>query len=198
MTRRIRTARLILRRWTESDRVPFAELNADREVMRYFPSTLDRAQSDSMIDRMEDHFDEHGFGLWAVEVDGRFAGFTGLNSTSFETPMGPHVEIGWRFAAWAWGHGYATEAASAALRAGFIDHQLREIYSFTTETNLRSEAVMVRIGMSRSTENDFDHPRTPGWWGRRHIVYRLTLHEWSSLTSIERPNARLGNRGGLR
>ena len=165
------TERLLLRRWKTDDREPFAELNSDPEVMRYFPRTLTSAESNSFVDRIEQGFDEHGFGLWAVEAEGRFAGFTGLNKTSFETPMGPHVEIGWRLARWAWGHGYATEAADCVLRAAFALHRISDVYSFTTESNTRSEAVMRRIGMSRRTDLDFDHPNTPGWWGVKHIVY---------------------------
>jgi ribosomal-protein-alanine N-acetyltransferase len=162
----------MLRRWTDDDRAPFAELNADPEVMRYFPNVMTTQESDSMVDRIEQGFENHGFGLWAVEIEGRFAGFTGLNRTLFETPMGPHVEIGWRFASWAWGHGYASEAANRVLTAAFEDFGLSEVYSFTTETNVRSEAVMKRIGMSRRADLDFDHPNTPGWWGARHIVYQ--------------------------
>lgn len=172
VTDTLRTERLVLRRWTDDDRAPFAELNADPEVMRYFPNVMTRQESDAMVDRIEKGFDKNGFGLWAVEVDGRFAGFTGLNRTSFETPMGPHVEIGWRFATWAWGHGYASEAARCVLDAAFSDLGLTEIYSFTTESNHRSEKVMQRIGMTRRPDLDFDHPNTPDWWGMKHIVYR--------------------------
>jgi ribosomal-protein-alanine N-acetyltransferase len=173
MTDRLMTERLVLRRWTDEDREPFAELNADPEVMRFFPTVMTKQESDAMVDRIEQGFENNGFGLWAVEIDGRFAGLTGLNRTSFETPMGPHVEIGWRFASWAWGHGYASEAATRVLAAAFENFGLTEVYSFTTETNVRSEAVMKRIGMSRRADLDFDHPNTPGWWGAKHIVYRI-------------------------
>ena len=179
MTDTIRTARLILRRWRDVDIVSFADINADDEVMRFFPSTLSLDETAAMVERIESHFDEHGFGLWAVEIDGRLAGFTGLNTTTFDTPMGPHVEIGWRLATWAWGMGYASEAAREVLRIGF-DLGLSTVYSFTTETNVRSESVMKRIGMSRRQEFDFDHPRTPQWWGRRHIVYSIDRSEASS------------------
>ena len=172
MTDRLATERLVLRRWTDEDREPFAELNADSEVMRYFPNVMTKQESDAMVDRIEQGFEKNGFGLWAVEVDGRFAGFTGLNRTTFETPMGPHVEIGWRFATWAWGNGYASEAARRVLVAAFSDFGLSEVYSFTTETNRSSEKVMQRIGMTRRPDLDFDHPNTPGWWGVKHIVYR--------------------------
>ena len=162
-----------LREWCEQDAVPFAEMNADKEVMRYFPSELSREQSDAMAHRIQTLFQENGFGFWVVECDGQFAGFTGLNRTSFDTPMGPHVEIGWRLATWAWGRGIATAAAREALRRGFEEFALTDVYSFTTQTNARSEAVMKRIGMSRRTDLDFDHPNTPGWWGQRHIVYHI-------------------------
>lgn len=167
----LRTARLELRRWRDGDRAPFAELNADPEVMRYFPRPLTAQESDAFVDRIEEGFERNGFGLWAVEIDGRFAGYTGLNRTSFTTPMGPHVEIGWRLAKWAWGHGFATEAAQCVLEVAFARLELTEVYSFTTESNARSEAVMRRIGMVRRTDLDFDHPNTPDWWGMKHIVY---------------------------
>lgn len=173
VTQSLTTERLVLRRWTNSDRAPFAELNADAEVMRFFPSTLNREESDALVDRIEAGFRDNGFGLWAVEAEGRFAGFTGLNRTTFDTPMGPHVEIGWRFARWAWGKGLATEAARTALADGFERLGFAEVFSFTTESNAPSERVMRRIGMVRRPDLDFDHPNTPGWWGAHHIVYRI-------------------------
>lgn len=174
MVNELTTERLVLRRWTDADRAPFAELNADPEVMEFFPSALSRTQSDAFVDRIMAAFDADGFGLWAVDVSGRFAGYTGLNRTSFDTPMGPHVEIGWRLARWAWGRGYAAEAATCALGDAFGRLGLDEVYSFTTERNTRSAAVMRRIGMTRRRDLDFDHPNTPGWWGQRHIVYHVT------------------------
>jgi RimJ/RimL family protein N-acetyltransferase len=146
-------------------------MNSDPEVMHFFPKPLTSDESDAVVDRIEEGFEANGFGLWAVEIEGLFAGFTGLNRTSFETPMGSHVEIGWRLAKWAWGHGYATEAASCVLRTAFGFHGLACVYSFTSETNSKSEAVMRRIGMTRRIDLDFDHPNTPGWWGIRHLVY---------------------------
>ena len=172
-----KTQRLTLRRWTDDDRAPFAELNADPEVMRYFPNVMNMQESDAAVNRIEQGFENNGFGLWAVEIDGRFAGFTGLNRTSFDTPMGPHVEIGWRFARWAWGQGYATEAAQCVLDVAFTELGLSEVYSFTTETNHPSERVMQRIGMARRADLDFEHPNTPGWWGAKHIVYQTRSSE---------------------
>lgn len=164
-----------LREWCEEDLEPFADMNADEEVMRYFPSVLTREQSDAMARRIQSLFEENGFGFWAVECEGRFAGFTGLNRTTFATPMGPHIEIGWRLAPWVWGRGIATKAATEALRRAAEEYSLSDVYSFTTQTNSRSEAVMKRLGMSRREDLDFDHPNTPGWWGQRHIVYHISI-----------------------
>lgn len=175
-----------MRRWSEADVAPFAQLNADPRVMQFFPSVMSTEASAAMVERIESQFEERGFGLWVVEVDGTFAGFTGLNATTFATPMGPHIEIGWRLARWAWGRGYASEAANAAARNGFEEHDLSEIFSFTTETNLRSEAVMRRIGMQRREDLDFDHPNVPNWWGQRHIVYQLTIAEWRKAAGLDR------------
>ncbi|MDP9117528.1 MAG: GNAT family N-acetyltransferase [Actinomycetota bacterium] len=168
--------RLTLRRWTDQDREPFAQLNTDVEVMRYFREPLDRAASDSFIDRIETAFDELGYGLWAVEVraSGAFIGFTGLALQTFEAPFTPAVEIGWRLARSAWGHGYATEAAQAAIEFGFGTVGLTEIVSMTSVTNERSRAVMRRLGMTRDPADDFDYPRHPvGHPLRPHVLYRI-------------------------
>ena len=174
------TGRVLLRRWTSDDLDPFAEMCADPEVMRYFQSTMTRDECAEMIKAIDERFERLGYGLWALEVDGRFAGYTGLNYTGpgFDTSFSPCAEVGWRLARWAWGHGYASEAAREALRVGFEHHELPIIYSWTTRTNTRSEAVMSRIGMRRREDLDFDHPRTPGWWGAPHIVYSLTAEQW--------------------
>jgi ribosomal-protein-alanine N-acetyltransferase len=171
----IATERLVLRRWRDADREPFAALNADPEVMEHFPARLTREQSDEMIDRLEALFDAQGFGLWAVEVaaTGEFIGFTGLNRVPFQAPFSPAVEIGWRLSRQAWGHGYATEAARAVLAFGFETAGLDEIVSFTATTNLRSQAVMRRLGMTHDPAEDFDHPRVEDPRLRRHVLFRL-------------------------
>jgi ribosomal-protein-alanine N-acetyltransferase len=173
----IRTDRLVLRRWRTSDVEPFAALNADPVVMRHFPSTRTRAETERDVAAIEHRFDAHGYGLWAVEVVGGepFVGFVGLNLTTFEAPFTPAVEVGWRLARAHWGRGYATEGARAALAFGFGTAGLDEIVSFTTPANERSWRVMERIGMTRDPADDFDHPNIPeGHRLRRHVLYRLS------------------------
>ncbi|HEX6871009.1 MAG TPA: GNAT family N-acetyltransferase [Micromonosporaceae bacterium] len=174
----LRTDRLVLRRWRDSDRAPFAAMNADPEVMEYFPAPLTRADSDLMVDRVEAHFEQRGFGLWALEVaeTGAFIGFTGLSVPRFDAPFMPAVEIGWRLARPAWGHGYATEAARRVVQFGFEDLALSGIVSFTAVANLRSRAVMARLGMTHDPTEDFDHPLVAeGNPLRRHVLYRLVV-----------------------
>ena len=170
------TERLLLRRWRPSDLAPFAALNADPRVMRYFPATLSRAESDVFAERVEEHFAEHGFGLWAVEVPdlGPFIGFVGLSVPRFEASFTPCVEVGWRLAAEYWGAGYAPEAARAALAFGFDTLGLREVLSFTTVPNQPSRRVMEKLGMKHDPSNDFDHPAlAEGHALRRHVLYRI-------------------------
>lgn len=173
---RMETERLIMRRWRDDDREPFAALNADPEVMEHFPAPLTRAQSDTMVDKIERSFDEQGYGLWALEVreTGRFIGFTGLMWQRFEAPFTPALEVGWRLARHAWGYGYAVEAARRAVAEGFAVAGVDEIVSMTAQRNTRSRAVMERLGMTRDPSCDFDHPAVPGGHPvRSHVLYRL-------------------------
>jgi ribosomal-protein-alanine N-acetyltransferase len=170
------TGRLILRGWRDGDLAPFAALNADPVVMEHFPAPLSRAESDAAAARIQAHFAEHGFGLWAVEVPGvaPFAGFTGLSVPRFEAHFMPCVEIGWRLAREHWGRGYASEAARAALAHGFGPLGLAEVVSFTAVANARSRRVMEKLGMSHDPADDFDHPALPpGHRLRRHVLYRI-------------------------
>jgi len=178
--REIRTDRLLLRRWVQSDRAPFAELNADARVMEHFPSVLTRAESDAAVDRIEAHFERHGFGLWAVEVPDRapFIGFVGLAVPSFDAHFTPCVEVGWRLAVDRWGRGYATEAARAALAIGFGPLALEEIVSMTVPDNHRSRRVMERLGMTRDPADDFVHPSQQDH--RRHVLYRLQATDFNA------------------
>jgi ribosomal-protein-alanine N-acetyltransferase len=171
----LRTDRLVLRGWRDDDLAPFAALNADRVVMEHFPATLTREQSDALASRIRTAFEQHGFGLWAVEVPGEapFIGFVGLAVPAFEAPFMPAVEVGWRLAREHWGRGYASEGARAVLAFGFDRAALDEIVSFTSTTNRRSQAVMARIGMTHDPADDFDHPAMPeGHPLRRHVLYR--------------------------
>ena len=170
----IRTDRLLMRRWLESDREPFAALNADPKTMLYFPSLLDRPASDAFADRIEQRFDQLGYGLWALEVTetGEFIGFTGLSPMPEDVRGAGGVEVGWRLARRAWHHGYATEAARAALRVAFDGVGLSEIWSMTAVLNEPSQAVMRRLGLTWVAS--FDHPKVPA--GHRlqpHVTYHL-------------------------
>lgn len=153
-------------------------MNADPAVMEHFPALMTRAQSDALVDRIEAGFARHGFGPWALEADGTFIGFTGLLMQTFEAHFTPAVEVGWRLAPSAWGHGYATEAARAALAYGFDQAGLDEIVSMAATTNVRSHAVMRRIGMTRDPADDFDHPSVTDPRLRRHHLYRITAAAW--------------------
>jgi RimJ/RimL family protein N-acetyltransferase len=170
----LRTDRLIMRRWRDADRDPFAALNADPEVMRYFPASLDRGASDALVDRIEELFQRQGFGLWALEAagTGEFIGFTGLNPMPAGVPGAGGMEVGWRLARHAWHHGYATEAAAAAAGVAFQGAGLAEIWSMTAAANEPSQAVMRRLGMTLHAR--FDHPGVEaGHPLRPHVAYRL-------------------------
>lgn len=174
------TGRLRLRQWCAADREPFAALNADPKVMEFFPALLSRAESDTMADRCQALIAERGWGFWAVETrtSHEFIGFVGLHTPSPELPFSPCVEVGWRLAAKHWGKGFATEAARGALRVGFERLGLLEIVSFAAVGNLRSRAVMERLGMLETRET-FEHPTIPlGHVLRKHCLYRLSCGQW--------------------
>ncbi|MDH5373804.1 MAG: GNAT family N-acetyltransferase [Acidimicrobiia bacterium] len=186
----IRTERLLLRRWREADREPFAEMNADPAVMRHFITTLSRDESDAFIERVEEGFGIWGFGLWAIEVPGvrDFIGFTGLWPPGFDAHFTPAIEIGWRLNQDSWGKGYATEAARAALAFGFERAKLDEIVSFTIPANQPSIAVMERLGMTHDPADDFDHPRPAADSPlRRHVLYRMSAERWQGLRTTAQP-----------
>lgn len=175
------TERLVLRRWEERDREPFAALNSDPQVMRFFRSTMTPAESDQFLDRIERGFEQHGFGLWAVQLrsTGQLIGFTGLAWQTFPAHFTPAVEVGWRLIPSAWGYGYATEAARAALEFGFGPAGLTDVVSMTAVLNEPSQAVMRRLGMTRDPADDFDHPRVPeGSPLRPHVLYRITAADF--------------------
>jgi RimJ/RimL family protein N-acetyltransferase len=170
------TDRLLLRRWRESDREPFRSLNADPRVMEFFPALLTPEETDAGIARVQNHFDRHGFGFYAVELreSETFIGFVGLNIPSFEAPFMPAVEIGWRLAFDFWGRGLATEGARTVINHAFKTLGLASLVSFTVPANVRSRRVMEKLGMIQDPSGDFDHPMIPqGHSLQRHVLYRL-------------------------
>jgi RimJ/RimL family protein N-acetyltransferase len=179
MTQPLSTARLILRRWRGSDRRPFQALNADPRVMEFYPALLTPEETDASIARIEQHFEQREFGLFAAElIDTKtFVGYIGLSVPAFEAPFMPAVEIGWRLAFDYWGRGLATEGARAVVRHAFETLRLPSLVSFTAPANLRSRRVMESIGMVHDPAGDFDHPGLPaGHRLRRHVLYRIKPH----------------------
>jgi RimJ/RimL family protein N-acetyltransferase len=182
MTQSLTTGRLLLRRWRDADRIPFQSVNADPRVMEFMPGLLTAKQSDEMIDRIELHFERHGFGLFAAELleNKTLLGFIGLSIPGFDAPFMPAVEIGWRLSADNWGRGLATEGAQAVVHHAFEGIGLTGLVSFTVPENLRSRRVMEKLGMTRNPADDFDHPRLPqGHPLRRHVLYRLNRESWN-------------------
>jgi RimJ/RimL family protein N-acetyltransferase len=177
----ITTERLVLRRWRPSDRRPFEALNADPRVMEFMPGVLTPALTGKVIARIQRHFQQHGFGLFAAELiaEKRFIGFIGLSTPQFDAPFMPAVEIGWRLAFDSWGRGLATEGARAVLRYAFTVLDLPSVVSFTVPANLRSRRVMQKLGMVHDARDDFDHPGLPqGHPLRHHVLYRLERANW--------------------
>ncbi len=172
----IQTERLLLRQWKEEDREPFYRMNADPRVMEIMPECMTRAESDQLFERINEHFREHGFGLFAAELrqDQTFIGFVGLAVPSFKAHFTPCVEIGWRLSADHGGRGLATEGARAVVKCAFEELTLDALVSFTVPGNIRSRRVMDKIGMTHDASDEFDHPNLPEEHPlRRHVLYRL-------------------------
>ena len=168
------TERLILRSWREEDKPAFAEINANPTVMRFFPSTLTRSQSDSLADRLAEAETELGMTFYATEekASGRFVGIIGLKPVAEELPIAPAVEIGWRLSKDVWGRGLAPEGARMVLRAGFDDLGLGRIVSYTSVANAPSRRVMEKIGLVLEPGGDFDHPFiAAGHTLQRQVLY---------------------------
>ena len=166
--------RVRLRQWNDADLEPFAAMNADPEVMEFFPQPQTREQSIASLERLKRGIDERGWGLWAVEIEQGVAGFTGLAKPDFEAHFTPCIEIGWRFRRRFWGRGYAREAAQVALSFAFERLRLQEVVSLTAQLNERSQRLMQRLGMTHSPRDDFEHPLLPaGHPLRRHVLYRI-------------------------
>lgn len=170
------SARLGFRNWQESDKLPFAKMNANTEVMRYFPATLNQKESDELLDRLDKHFKKFGFTFFAVEEisTNNFIGFIGLIHTSFKATFTPCVEIGWRLDNSFWQKGYATEGAKKCIQFAKDTLKLNEIYSFTALDNTPSEKVMQKIGMQK--QGTFLHPKLPDkHWLKEELLYKITL-----------------------
>ena len=162
-----------LRQWRDSDLEPYAAMNSDPEVMRYFPSPLSPEQSEASLVRQRVLIEERGWGLWVLDVDGEFAGFMGLAIPSFEASFMPCVEAGWRLRREYWGRGIAYRGGLLALKHGFSVLKLQEIVSFTAALNVRSQRLMERLGFVRDAASNFDHPSIPvGHELRNHVLYR--------------------------
>jgi RimJ/RimL family protein N-acetyltransferase len=180
----IETPRLRLRQWREDDLAPFAALNTDPEVMRFFEEPLSHERSDAWARAIAAVIEDQGWGLWALERrdTGEFIGFTGLQVPRHELPFNPCVEVGWRLARSAWGQGFATEAGRASLAHAFGPLELDEVVSMTAVTNLPSRRVMERLGMTRDEHADFDHPAvSAGHPLQRHVLYRIGAEQWRAL-----------------
>lgn len=170
----LRTERLQLVPWTEHHREPFAAMNADPAVMWDFGFTLSRAESNAKLDRYAAAWRDHGLSRWAVErLDGQYLGYVGVLPGRPDHPLGVHHEIGWRLVRAAWGQGYATEAARAAIDDAFARTRLDEILAYTAPDNYRSQAVMARLGLARDATRDFDLVQTePTWRGLVWVARR--------------------------
>ncbi|WP_201597103.1 GNAT family N-acetyltransferase [Psychrobacter vallis] len=184
MTNVIETDRLYLKQWQTSDFAIFAEMNADPEVMQYFPKLLSTTVSNTIAKKCQQLIGDNGWGFWAVSLkDGsknrnNFIGFVGLNDTHADMSFAPAVEIAWRLRKEYWGQGYATEAAHAALQFAFTELALDDIVSFTAVINQRSQLIMERIGMT-NTQQDFYHPMLdPNHLLAEHVLYKITRQQW--------------------
>ncbi len=170
----ITTPRIGLRQWKESDVATFAEMVADPEVMRYFPSTRSLSEAADFVHRVSTFIDANGYGFWAADelISGEFIGFIGLMQPRFESYFTPCIEIGWRLRKEYWNQGLATEGARACLEYGFMTLDVEEIYSFTPVENKPSERVMQKIGMI--FVNTFEHPAIEeGHRLREHLLYKI-------------------------
>jgi len=177
----IYTERLLLRKWKESDLVPFSQLNSSPKVMEFFPKLLSKNESDELAKDIQNKLNKNGWGVCAVEEkqSGNFIGFVGLNQPKTELPFTPCIEIAWRLAEEYWGKGYATEAAKKILEYAFNNLSINEVVSFTATINKRSEVVMQRLGMVK-TQSNFNHPEVPSHSPLyEHVLYKITAKQWN-------------------
>ena len=182
----IETERLYLRQWQASDFAVFAKINADPEVMKYFPKLLTPKVSDIIASKCQQLIANQGWGLWAVSLKDStktyddFIGFVGLNDTHADMSFAPAVEIAWRLHKDYWGQGYATEAARAALNFAFTELSLDEVVSFTAVINKRSQLVMERLGMMNTRANFYHPALDPNHRLAEHVLYNMTRQQWNN------------------
>jgi RimJ/RimL family protein N-acetyltransferase len=172
----IETPRLLLRGWRDGDVPLWMQMNADPRVREFFAGPYDREADEDRAREIRQQLERDGCGWWVLEVKGgpALAGVVVLQDVPFQAPFTPAFEIGWRLAFDAWGRGYATEAATAALRFAFDRLGKREVVALTAAANLRSRRVMERLGMTYDPADDFEHPRIEaGHWLRPHVLYRI-------------------------
>lgn len=176
----LKTDRLQLRQWTEDDFLPFSKMCGDSAVMAFFPKLLTPNESKEVGKKIQSLIHERGWGFWAVDVSNqhKFIGFVGLHTPKESLPFSPCVEIGWRLSKSYWGNGYATEAAKACLAYAFGTLGLHEVVAFTALANLRSQAVMRKIGMRDSGQN-FMHPDIEEAHPQcEHVLYKINRSVW--------------------
>ena len=183
----IETERLYLRQWQASDFAIFAAMNADPEVMKYFPKLLSAKVSDIIASKCQQLIEDNGWGFWALSLkkgsnkNDAFIGFVGLNQTHADMSFAPCVEIAWRLRKEFWGQGYATEAARASLDFAFSELELDEVVAFTAVINKRSQLLMKRIKMT-DTQNNFYHPALESnHLLAEHVLYKITRQQWQAV-----------------
>lgn len=186
---RLETKRLILRQWQPEDFAIFAQMNADSDVMQYFPKVLSKQTSDVIANKCQQLIKDNGWGFWAVSLQGdlakndKFIGMVGLNEVHEDMPFAPGVEIGWRLHKDYWRYGYALEAARASLRFAFEVLELDEVVAFTAVINEPSQRLMQRLGMS-NTQQNFEHPMLSANHPLApHVLYKISREDWQQASS---------------
>ncbi len=181
---KLETERLILRQWQPKDFAIFAQMNADSDVMQYFPKVLSTETSNIIANKCQQLLKDNGWGFWAVSLKGdstkndKFIGMVGLNKAHKDMPFAPNVEIGWRLHKEYWRKGYALEAAKESLKFAFEVLDLDEVVAFTAVINKPSQRLMQRLGMSNSYQ-DFYHPMLDSNHPlAKHVLYKISQKDW--------------------
>ena len=172
-----KSERLGFRNWRNTDLAEFATLNADAEVMEHFPKKLTQKETAQFIEKLQNHYDKHGYNYFATEVleTGEWIGFIGLAYQTYETPFTPATDIGWRLKKTAWGKGYATEGAKRCLELAFKELKLEKVIAICTQNNIRSEKVMQKIGMIK--QGSFKHPKLKEYPDYENCIWYAIEHK---------------------